>query len=59
VIYLKDWEFFEKILKKPLEQIVDLLTMNWKKGLCKDKQKYFDKEVLLKALKEKNNEKNS
>lgn len=56
---MKDWEFFEKILKKPLEQIVDLLTMNWKKGLCKDKQKYFDKEVLLKALKEKNNEKNS
>lgn len=55
---MKDWEFFEKILKKPLEQIVDVITRNWKNGLCKDKKKFFDKEVLLKALEEKNNGKN-
>lgn len=53
---MKDWQLFEKILKKPLEQIVDLVTGNWKSGLCKDKKKFFDKDVLLKALKEKTEE---
>lgn len=50
---MKNWQLFEQILKKPLEEIVDLITGNWKNGLCKEKKKYFDKESLLKALQEK------
>ena len=53
-----DWELFEKILKKPLQELVDLVTGDWKKGICKDKKKFFDKEALLKALREKINGKN-
>ena len=50
---MKNWQLFEQILKKPLEEIVDLITGNWKNSLCKEKKKYFDKEILLKALQEK------
>ena len=53
-----DWELLEKILKKPLQEIVDLATGDWKKGICKDKKKFFDKETILKALREKINGKN-
>lgn len=42
------------VLKKPLEEIVDLATGNWKCGFCEGKKKYFEKEKILEALKEKN-----
>ena len=29
---MKDWELFEVVLKKPLQDIIDLATGNWKKG---------------------------
>lgn len=50
---MNNWEFFEHILKKPLQELVDLTTGDWKKNVCKDKQKFFDKDALLNALKEK------
>lgn len=50
---MKDWELFEVVLKKPLQDIIDLATGNWKKGLCEDKKNFFDKDILFKALKEK------
>ncbi|EFE86037.1 hypothetical protein FUSPEROL_02078 [Fusobacterium periodonticum ATCC 33693] len=58
MIKMLDWELFEKILKKPLQEIIDLTTGDWKKGICKDKKKFFDKEALLRALREKINGKN-
>lgn len=50
---LKNWELIELILKKPLEQIIDLATGDWKCGICKDKKKFFSKEAVEGALKEK------
>lgn len=46
----------EIILKKPLEEIVDIVTGKWKCGICKDKQKYFSQESIHQALKEKHEE---
>lgn len=53
---MKNWQLMEIILKKPLEEIVDIVTGKWKCGICKDKQKYFSKESIINALKEKNEE---
>lgn len=53
---MKDWEMFEYLLKKPLQEIIDYATGDWKKGVCKDKKNFFDKDVLFKALKEKHEE---
>ena len=50
---MKNWQIMEIILKKPLEEIVDVITGKWKCGICKDKQKYFSKESIYQALKEK------
>lgn len=51
---MKNWELIELILKKPLEQIIDLATGNWKCGMCKEKRNYFSKEAIKEALEEKN-----
>ena len=51
---METWKLIEIILKKPLEQIVDLATGDWKCGICKDKKKYFSKDSIVDALKEKN-----
>lgn len=53
---MKNWELLEFILKKPLEEIIDLATGAWKCGMCKEKRKYFSKDVILKAAKEKQKE---
>ena len=53
---MKTWELLEMVLKKPLEEVVDLVTGEWKCGFCKDKKKYFSKEKLLEAAKEKAND---
>ncbi len=50
---MKTWEIIETVLKKPLEEIVDITTGNWKCSVCKSKKKYFSKESILSALKEK------
>lgn len=50
------WKIIEEIFKKPIEEIIDIATGEFKKncGLCKEKQKYFSKEAIKKALEEKN-----
>lgn len=55
---MKNWQLMEIILKKPLEDIVDIVTGKWKCGICKDKQKYFSQEAINEALKEKINDRN-
>ncbi|AVQ21349.1 Phage protein [Fusobacterium necrophorum subsp. funduliforme] len=54
------WKELQNIVKiafqKNLEDLVDLTTGNWKCGTCKEKAKFLDKELILKALKEKENE---
>lgn len=51
------WEFLEIILKKPLEEIIDIAG-NWKCKPCNDKLKYISKDSIYEALKEKINSKN-
>lgn len=53
---MKNWQLMEAVLKKPLEEIVDLVTGKWKCGICKDKQKFFSKEAITEALREKKEE---
>lgn len=52
------WEFLEIILKKPLEEIIDIAG-NWKCKPCNDKLKYISKDSIYEALKEKINSKNT
>lgn len=51
------WKIIEIILRKPLEEIIDVVTGEWKCAPCKAKQKYISKDAVLEALKEKNKNK--
>ena len=53
---MKNWKIIEMILKKPLEEIVDITTGKFKCGVCKNKQKYFSEKAIYEALKEKKQE---
>ncbi|MGL5713241.1 MAG: hypothetical protein ACRCX2_09495 [Paraclostridium sp.] len=50
---METWKVLEQILGKPLETIVDVVSGRWLCGICPDKQKFFSKEAILKATKEK------
>ena len=52
------WEFLEIILKKSLEEIIDIAG-NWKCKPCNDKLKNIGKDSIYEALKEKINSKNT
>ncbi|MGL4997395.1 MAG: hypothetical protein ACRC5T_00170 [Cetobacterium sp.] len=47
------WKIMEMILKKPLEDVIDLITGNWNVKFCAEKRKFFSKEALIEAAKEK------
>ena len=50
---METWKVLETILGKPLETIVDVVSGKWLCGICPDKQKFWNKDVLLKAAKDK------
>lgn len=50
---MTNWEMLELILKKPLEDIVDIVTGKWKCGMCETKKKFISEEKVHEALKEK------
>lgn len=50
---METWKILEQILNKPLETIVDVVSGNWLCGLCPGKQKFFSKEAILNAAKDK------
>ena len=47
---MKTWEIIETVLKKPLEEMVDITTGNWKCSVCKSKKKYFSKDSSFNKL---------
>ncbi|MGL4645322.1 MAG: hypothetical protein ACRCVH_13435 [Vagococcus fluvialis] len=54
---METWKVLETILGKPLETIVDVVSGKWLCGICPDKQKFWNKDVLIKAAKDKLKEK--
>lgn len=50
---METWQILEQILNKPLEKIVDVISGNWLCGICPGKQKFFSKEAILKAARDK------
>jgi hypothetical protein len=50
---METWRIIETILKKPIEQIVDIATGKWVCEPCEDKKIFFSLEAILEAAKEK------
>lgn len=50
---METWQIIESIFKKPIDKIIDITTGKWLCNVCDDKKKYFSKEAILKAAKEK------
>ncbi|MGL5714442.1 MAG: hypothetical protein ACRCX2_15595 [Paraclostridium sp.] len=55
---METWKIIEIVLKKPIEQIVDVITGKWLCEPCKTKKIYFSKEAILNAALEKKNSSN-
>lgn len=54
---METWKIIEIIFNKEIEKIIDVATGKWICGTCKDKKKYFSKEAVLEAAKEKHSHK--
>lgn len=50
---MKNWELVEAILRKPLENVIDITTGNWKCKPCNSKLKYINENFIKDAAKEK------
>lgn len=50
---METWKVLETILGKPLETIVDVVSGNWLCGICPDKKRFFSKDAILDAARQK------
>ncbi|MGL5709857.1 MAG: hypothetical protein ACRCXX_14415 [Cetobacterium sp.] len=54
---METWQIIEAVFKKPINTIIDVATGKWLCNVCDDKKKFWSREAVLKAAKEKGEKK--
>ncbi|MGL5717612.1 MAG: hypothetical protein ACRCX2_31650 [Paraclostridium sp.] len=50
---METWQIIEAVFRKPIDKIIDITTGKWLCNVCDDKKKFWNKDVVINAAKEK------